>query len=289
MAKLKFNYLELQTKSLFLDRLMNAEEWARLASDWTPADIRAMEQRVDTAKSALKEIKGDVEAAKAEIKKHASAIVKMGMRGQMDDIRAMAEECRRLLAEIGEMERAGVSDVRPLPELQAIKIKQAQEVAEKRAKLEQLRRNKEQLARLLSHHRSEVSRLGTSVGEAGGKLEALKADVGHVQAQVVGWLREVNELCTEASRMRCEMIRPDYLLVTISSMTDNSSLPVHLSVDPKTGRLLSCQIGSSPSTMQTPKGSASSQWKEVVDAAIDANDIPFLVRQISLRINGSSK
>lgn len=268
---------------------MNAEQWARLASDWTPADIRAMEQRVDAAKAALKEVKAGVEAAKAEIKRHASGIAKIGLRGRMDDARAMAEECRMLLAEIGEMERAGVEDVRPLPELQAIKARQTQEMAEKRAKLEQLKLNREQLARLLAHHRSEVSRLGTSTTEASGKLEALKADVGHVQAQVVGWLREVSELCTEASRMRCEMIRPDYLLVTISSIADNSSLPVHLSVDPKTSKLLSCQIGSTPGTAQTPKGSALSQWKELVDAAIAANDIPFLLRQISLRINGSSK
>ena len=85
-------------------------------------------------------------------------------------------------------------------------------------------------------------------------------------------------MCQELSRVKCEMIRPDYLLVTVFT-SESTTLPAHLSLDPKSGKLMSVQVGSTTS-QHTPK----QQWKTIVDAAIEANDIPFLIRQITQQV-----
>ncbi len=82
------------------------------------------------------------------------------------------------------------------------------------------------------------------------------------------------ELMQKISGVHVEMIRPDYLLVTCSNLRSSTVVvPVHLMVDPATGRLQSVQIGS---TSTTPKR----QWRQIIDAAVETNDIVNLIRQV---------
>lgn len=81
------------------------------------------------------------------------------------------------------------------------------------------------------------------------------------------------ELMQKVGGVHVEMVRPDYLLVTCSSSRSSTVVPVHLMVDPATGRLQSVQIGS---TSTTPKR----QWRQIIDAAVETNDIVSLIRQV---------
>lgn len=225
--------------------------------------LKAVKRRCEEVKEAIKGIAGKLPTDLNE---------------RLRNIKDALNECNELTKQIDEVKSLIVPGSKSVEELKAIQTRQAATLQEKQSKLQQARANKEQLGRLLGHHQSEMTRLTHSIDQGQSKLQSLKTGSGHTQSQVVSWLKGMLGLCQELSRVKCEMIRPDYLLVTVFT-NESTTLPVHLSLDPKLGKLTSVQIGST-----TPQHTPKQQWKTIVDAAIEANDIPFLIRQITQQV-----
>jgi hypothetical protein len=132
-----------------------------------------------------------------------------------------------------------------------------------------------------------MSRLDTELTVRVAEKEALERDQQLSQhskqlTSLAEWYKAILHLHSAVSGVyRVELVRPDYLLVTLAAesstnphATASTLLPVHLRVCPATGKLQAAQIGS---TSSTPRRG---QWREVIDAAIDTNNIGHLLRQI---------
>jgi hypothetical protein len=87
----------------------------------------------------------------------------------------------------------------------------------------------------------------------------------------------MHQLMDELTGVHVDVVRPDYLHVTVTNPATASSVPIHLTVDEATGRLLAVAIGN---TASTPK----MQWKELVEFAVKQNDIPLLIRQVHYKL-----
>ena len=153
--------------------------------------------------------------------------------------------------------------------------------------------NISELSRLLQHHTDDLARLQSEESRLLQVLE-LKQRQKEENAeasleQLCVWYRSAIEATADLTRMKFEMIRPDYILVTFKTSgnsnlmsdelatTSSTSLPVHLNVDPQTGRLLAAQIGAT-------SASSNDTWKDICDRAIENNDISSLLHAIQQRI-----
>lgn len=279
----------MSTKQQFMQRLLDPDEWGHLYNNaiWTASDIKALEKQMEPVKSALVECKGrtgSLEAELARVTEHLCGLnevvgQKYSTASELEsEIRVLAEEVKKLSPEHSTTTSA--SPMRSAEELQAILDDQIVQMERKRALLEERRASVARLASSATNAQMEVSALVQTDAELASKLVAKQAKENeHNQAQytqqlcnLTDWYKSVLTLQSSLTGIqRIDLVRPDYLLVTLAHA--GVLLPVHLKVCPATGKLRSAQVGS---TSNTPKR----QWKELVDVAVDTNNIPYLIRQV---------
>ena len=194
------------------------------------------------------------------------------------EIVALRTEIARLSPEAASMN----APMRSVDELQSIVDDQIIQMEKKRTALEQRRRAIARLQTIHNQQQSEFAVLAQADADLATKVMAKeakeqdehKAQYSKQLGHLADWYKSILSLHSSVSRIqRIELVRPDYILVTLASPNNGLVLPVHLKVCPSTGKLVTAQVGS---TSNTPKR----QWKEMVDAAVEFNNIPYLIRQI---------
>lgn len=188
-------------------------------------------------------------------------------------------------AVIGELSASLPVDApsRSVEELQTILDEQSIGMEKRSSAIDRQRRAVEELEKLLSLHEGEVNKLAIVLGELEEKKTALEGKNGPEQ-------RNLSDLCRWYSGMRetlssltgvhsVEMVRSDYLLVTLSA--GGKMVPLHLMLDGLTGRLKMAKVGT---TSTTPRR----KWKEFVDAAVEFNDVPCLIRSLTALLGPAS-
>lgn len=294
------------------------DEWTNCQTRWTPGDLKDLERRVEGRKAELKAVKEAVIGIKEEISNLTSHVVnakdcvaqeRQSGATKLEQIAALendiaymqqrltefAERVRPLtkgLQRCGSCEDSGsvvgaVLGIRSAEELR-IELDELNAAAEKKKSTVQSHRsNVTELSRLLQHHSEDLVRLQSEESRLKEILE-LKQRQKEENAeasleQLCVWYRSVIESVADLTRMKFEMIRPDYILVTfkLSSSADSNvastTLPVHLNVDPQTGRLLAAQIGATSAAHNVA-------WKDLCERAVENNDICSLLHSIQQRI-----
>lgn len=200
---------------------------------------------------------------------------KLGTATELDtEIAALCGEVARLKPE--DTEQAS-TPMRSVEELQAMLDDQIIQMEKKRMAIEE---RKAAIAKLSAHHdtqQAELAALAQQEAEQAARVDAInaarrkdtqKAAYNSQLTQLASWYTSLLSLHTQLTCIqRIDLVRPDYLLVAISGV------PIHLNVCPATGKLKAAQVGS---TSSTPKR----QWKEIVETAVETNNIPYLIRQI---------
>lgn len=268
------------------------------------AELKAVKEAVGAVKEEISNVTGHVANLKDSVsQERQSGATKLAQITALEkDISYMqqrlsefAERVRPLtkgLVRCGSCEDSGsvvgeVLGIRSAEELKAELAELAAVDAKKRAALEGHKSNVTELARLLHHHSEDLVRLNSDQSRLA-HLLALKQRQKEENAEadleeLCVWYRGVVESVGELTRMQFEMIRPDYILVTFknaelsATVSSTSTLPVHLNVDPQTGRLLAAQIGATTA-------SNNAAWKDLCELAVENNDIPSLLHAIQLRI-----
>lgn len=296
------------------------DEWTNCQTRWTPGDLKDLERRVEGRKAELKAVKEAVIGIKEEISnitghvancQESLARERQNGAGKLAQIAALenditymqqrlsefAERVRPLtlgLKRCGSCEDSGsvvgaVLGIRSAEELRAELDDLAGSAEKKTAVLRSHQSSLTDLTRLLHHHSEDLLRLHSEEQRLRQILE-LKQRQKEENAeasleQLCVWYRSVIESVADLTRMKFEMIRPDYILITFKGAGGNnttnqpspSTLPVHLNVDPQTGRLLAVQIGATSTTDQ-------STWREICDRAVENNDICTLLHLIQQRL-----
>lgn len=290
------------------------DEWTNCQTRWTPGDLKDLERRVEARKTELKTIKEAVTSIKEEISNLTSHVVnakdcvsqerQLGAT-KLEQISALENDIaymQQRLTEFADRVRpltkglqrcescedsgsvvGAVLGIRSAEELRA-ELEELNAAAEKKkASIEAHRSNVTELTRLLQHHSEDLIRFEseeTRLQEILQLKQRQKEENAEASLeQLCVWYRSAIESVADLTRMKFEMIRPDYILVTFkpSSTSNTTSLPVHLNVDPQTGRLLAAQIGS---TSAAPNVA----WKDLCERAVENNDICFLLHTIQQRI-----
>lgn len=299
------------------------DEWTNCQIRWTPGDLKDLERRVEGTKTELKAVKEAVVAIKEEISNLTGHVVNLkdsvaqerqSGAAKLSQIAALENDIaymQQRLTEFAERVRpltkglvrcdscedsgsvvGAVLGIRSAEELK-IELNELDSVTGKKVSAIQAHQsNISELTRLLQHHtddlvrfQSEESRL-LQVLELKQRQKEENAEASLEQLCV--WYRSAIETTADLTRMKFEMIRPDYILVTFKTTATGSntnmisesacaSLPVHLNVDPQTGRLLAAQIGAT-------SASSNGTWKDICDRAVENNDISSLLHAIQQRI-----
>lgn len=299
------------------------DEWTNCQTRWTPGDLKDLERRVEGTKAELKAVKEAVVAVKEEISNLTGHVVNLkdsvsqerqsGAK-KLSQITALENDIaymQQRLTEFAERVRpltkglmrcdscedsgsvvGAVLGIRSAEELK-VELAELDSAAEKKqSAIHAHQSNISELTRLLQHHTDDLARLQSEESRLLQVLE-LKQRQKEENAeasleQLCVWYRSAIEATADLTRMKFEMIRPDYILVTFkTSPTNNNmvtestatstSLPVHLNVDPQTGRLLAAQIGAT-------SASSNDAWKDICDRAVENNDISSLLHTIQQRI-----
>ncbi len=293
------------------------DEWTNCQTRWTPGDLKDLERRVEGRKAELKAVKEAVSGIKEEVSNLASHVVNAkdcvaqerqtgatklqqicalenGIAYMQQRLTEFAERVRPLtkgLQRCGSCEDAGsvvgaVLGIRSAEELR-VELDELNAAAEKKKTTIQAHRsNVTELSRLLQHHSEDLVRLQSEESRLQEILQ-LKQRQKEENAeasleQLCVWYRSGIESVAELTRMKFEMIRPDYVLVTFdladgNSNSSSATLPVHLNVDPQTGRLLAAQIGATSAAYGVA-------WKDLCERAVENNDICTLLHSIQQRI-----
>ena len=316
------------------------DEWTNCQTRWTPGDLKDLERRVEGRKAELKAVKEAVIAIKEEISNITSHVVnckdslaqerqsgasKLGQIAALEnDIAYMqqrlgefAERVRPLtlgLNRCGSCEDSGsvvgaVLGIRSAEELRAELNELTANGEKKRAVIQSHQANVTELGRLLQHHSDDLRRLQSEEQRLRDILELKrKQKEENAEAsleQLCVWYRSAIESVADLTRMKFEMIRPDYILITfkcggsgvgatghtstststtgnpsnatVNNNPGNTHIPVHLNVDPQTGRLLAAQVGATSTNDQAA-------WRELCERAVENNDICTLLHSIQQRI-----
>lgn len=280
LEKLKFNWLELQTKRDFLTRLSDGEEWRSCQSTrWTPGELKQLEKECEPAKNALKEEKARTEELERRLFDFCEQNVNLeGSIGEKYQFAMdLAEAYRRDTERKGKLAAMMQSaPPRSLEEVQATLDEQSIALEKKASTLERQKAAIADLERLLALHSGENQKLQSQLNELSQKrqdqqLKPVDADERRL-GELCRWFRGMQEVLGRLTGCQVEMIKPDYLLVTIRA-SPTMVVPVHVMVDSFTGRLREVKVGA---TSATPKRA----WREVIEAAVEYNDLPFLIRAI---------
>lgn len=298
------------------------DEWTNCQTRWTPGDLKDLERRVEARKAELKAVKEAVIAIKEEISNLTGHVVNAQdcvLQERQNGARKLAQIAaiendiaymQQRLTEFAERVRpltkglvrcdscedsgsivGAVLGIRSAEELRAEWDELNSAAEKKKATIAAHTSNLAELKRLLHHHSEDLVRLQSEESRLQQILQ-LKQRQKEENAeasleQLCVWYRGAMESVTELTRMKFEMIRPDYILVTFktnnpasdvdSSSSASSTLPVHLNVDPQTGRLLAAQIGATSAAHNLA-------WKDLCERAVENNDICSLLHSIQQRI-----
>lgn len=289
LAKLRFNWHEMKTKSLFLTKLSDADEWrACQTSRWTPGELKQMEnvevfsrkERLKASKSATVELQRRLLQACETICETQEMVQTKQQQAQELLAEYVAE--REMLQELTQQLPAA-TPLRSIEELQTLLDEQSILLEKRAGALERQKNAVADLERLLALHTGENGKLRDSVAELEAQQRALSQQESGAEATLAGlcqWYSQLTETLSTLTGCRVEMVQPDYLLATLT--TAGTMVPVHVYVDSGTGKLKSVKIGS---TSSTPKR----QWRETIETAIEYNDIPFLLRTISIVVGNNAK
>lgn len=286
MSKLKFNFLELQTKRRFLEMVVDEQSWSQISCDWAPGPLKGLERDCQSAKDALKEIKTEEEDLRSAMDVTCQQLAQKLEAGhkKRQEALLLVHRVRQLLSDLSARQSSdhGLDpSCYSLPELNAKKDRLQAEVEKKKAALAVQRQAVSDLTRLLHHQSDQLSRSQSAHSSLQQDLHKMSSSPNTTGAvsELCRWYRNIVELVDELTGVHCDIVRSDYLHVTVTNPATAASVPIHLHVDPSTGRLLSCSIGS---TTSTPRMHA--QWRDLVDFAIKHNDIPLLIRQVHYKL-----
>lgn len=290
--KLKFNYLEMYTKQQFMQRLLDADEWNHLYNSaiWTPADMRSLERQGEGTKAALVGAKNRCSELEAELSRLTEHLVAAGegVQAKMEAAEALEQHIAGLEEEVASLRPSAEEEssvpVRSVEELQTILDDQLLALEKRRAAAETRKAIINQLAKQNDALNSELTHLSSQDTELSARLAEKEraerdehmATYHKQQAALADWYRGALSLHSSLTGIsKLEMTRPDCLLLHLTGPPGSDvCIPVHLRLCPATGRLQAAQIGT---TSGTPRRG---QWRDVVDAAIDSNNIGLLVRQL---------
>lgn len=282
------------------------DEWTNCQTRWTPGDLKDLERRVEGKKIELKGVKEEITRIKEEISNltcHLSNVKdsvdseRKNGRGKIEKIESLEKELKLMEQKLAEFierirpltkgfqrcdscEDSGsivgeVLGIRSTEELKSEMEELKMNLDRKLLTINSHKSNLQELSRLLQHHSDDLSRLKTEESRLRDILDLKqKQKEENAEAsleQLCVWYRSAIESVADLTKMKFEMIRPDYILVTFKS------LPVHLNVDPQTGRLLAAQIG-------TTSQSHNLDWKDLCETAVENNDICTLLHSIQQRI-----
>lgn len=295
------------------------DEWTNCQTRWTPGDLKDLERRVDGRKAELKAVKESIITIKEEISNITGHVINLKdsvnqehqnnenkllqisnleseidhMQNKLTDFADRIRPLTQGLTRCNSCEDSGsivgtVLGIRSAEELRT-ELDELCLIGEKKTvTIQSHRSNVEELSRLFQHHSEDLARLQS---EETRLLEVLEIKQRQKEEnaeasleQLCVWYRSAIEVVADITKMKFEMVRPDYILVTFKTNTPisdgsitPSSLPVHLNVDPQTGRLLAAQIGATSAAL-------TGSWKDICERAVENNDICTLLHTIQQRI-----
>ncbi len=260
-----------------MTHLTNSEEWRECQSTrWTPGELKQLEKELEPSKNKLKRVKGKTAELQSEVAEGCELLV--GLEDELKEkhgrTKKLVQVCSGDLVKVQKLqEKIPNVSLRSVEELQSLLDEQSISLEKKNSALERQKNALADLERLLALHEEENNKLIVIKEELENKrLLMSKKDTPSSLEELCQWYSLVGETISRLAGCRVEMIQPDYLLATVGNEL-GAQVPVHIIVDPLSGRLKGVKIGS---TSSTPKR----QWKEIVDIAIENNDIPFLIRSI---------
>lgn len=274
MSKLKFSWLELRTKQVFLERLLDlsVEGWRDLPVEWSPADLRAFEKEtVEPLKQDLQRTKAQQATLKSEIGLLAERIgskrlqlekLVNGRRSRLERIEALLEEKRALEASVPKEAPLAASPA----ELSEALVKQSATLEKLKAEVNARRSALTELDRLRTLHWEEAQRATEQLAtlEVECTQQQVRSEARPQLAALISWYQRVMQLGRQSVPylQRVEVVRGDYLTVTV--MTQGGPLELHVGLDPVSGRILS--VRGAP--------------QELVTRAIEYNDLCYLIRAL---------
>jgi chromosome segregation ATPase len=282
LEKLKFNWLELHTKRAFLLHLSDGDEWrACQTSRWTPGELKQLERELEPAKAALKTEKERTAQLQRTLSEDCETLLTLqeAVRAKHSHATSLTSQYRKEFASLQELRSMLPNQMaRSVEELQAQLDEQSISLEKKVTSLDRQRAAVADLERLLTVHEVDNAKLQSNRSELDAKRISLsQRGAGEAAlSSLCQWYTNLTESLSNLTGCKVEMVQPSYLLATVISAS--SIVPVHIYVDAVSGKLQSVKVGS---TSATPKR----QWKELVEAAIEYNDIPFLLRSIHSAIS----
>lgn len=252
MSKLKFTFLELQTKRRFLEHVSDEQAWSAIPVVWAPGPLKALELQAQSAKDALKTIKEAQADTKQAIEQTCDVLAQrlsecIRKRGEAV---ALIAKVRELLQEINTKQMSNPGNhyedmsTWSIPELKHKLDTLKVEVEKKKAALSVQRQAVSDLDRLLSHQSDQLDRqhsIKCGLEEEIGTIKSSPQSTGAI-AELCRWYRSMTELTEEMTGVHCEVVRPDYLHVTVTNPQNAASVPIHLNVDPVSGKLQSVSV-----------------------------------------------
>lgn len=262
--------------------------WTQIACDWAPGPLKGLERDTQSVKDALKQVKTEQEDLRSAMDvccESLAARLEAGHKKRQEAL-LLVQRVRVLLGELaakGQSGRGATEDPTcySVPDLTMKRDRLLAEVEKKKAALMVQRQAVSDLTRLLSHQTDQLERSQSAHAALQSDITRMLSSPQSTGAvsELCRWYRNVVDLVDELTGVHCDIIRPDYLHVTVTNPTTAASVPIHLHVDPVHGRLLSVSIGC---TASTPR--MHSQWRDLVDFAVKHNDIPLLIRQVHYKL-----
>jgi hypothetical protein len=285
LSKLKFSWLELRAKQIFLERMLDLslETWANLPAEWSPSDIRAFEKdTVEPLKNDLQRTKAQQAALKAEV---AAICERMGGKTkQLEKItiqrQQRLERINLLVKEKGELEKSLSLDssnnnstkgsaVVSVNELSMMLSQQQTALEKVKAEIATRAAALSELKRLEDLHFEECDRLGES-------LQVLQEECQQVQARastrphlsaLIDWYRNLSQVTQYIVPYitKIEVVRNDYLQIILQD-----ALELQIFLDQISGRIRTINVNNCTNPM----------INTFIARAIEYNDLPYLIRAL---------
>lgn len=272
---MKFSWLELRTKQVFLQRLLDlgVEGWRDLPVEWSPADLRAFEKEtVEPLKQDLQRTKAQQATLKNEISLLSERIgsKRLQLEKLVNARRARLERIKTLMEEKRALE-ASVPKEAPLEaspgELSALLAEQKLMMEKLGAELNARKSAVTELDRLRALNAEQANKVNEQLSflESECSQWHARSQMRPQLAALISWYQRVNQLSKQSVPylQRVEVVRGDYLTVTV--VTAGGPLELHIGLDPVSGRILSVRGAPQP----------------LVSRAIEYNDLAYLIRALN--------
>jgi chromosome segregation ATPase len=218
--------------------------------------VKALERRVQEAKDALKHVKEQQAAIKADLERlcEVQQTKLEGVKGKREAALSLIQNIRHLQSQLDQINAAlpqdssmmmGGGECWSVEELKG-RLEAATVARDKRmAALSVQQQAVSDLHRLMHHQSDQLTRLRQQAADRTAQLAAVQAKQGGAGAAVeelCRWYRGMHELCEGMTGVHCDVVRPNYLHVTVTNPSTAQSVPIHLHVDRRTGKLQSATV-----------------------------------------------